>query len=216
MNTLKFFSMFFLGLISITALSQNNNDREMKTMFGNTNSIGGYGALTARYSEIGSAPGATIGFRGCLVAGHSIAIGFAGNGIISDFKYDAKLGKDAILAGGYGGLHLEPILNPYSPIHLAIPMTIGAGGISYSTTNRDFTWTDNTNDPHNIDSKAFFFFEPGIELEMNVLKFVRFAIGGYYRFTSDVSLHYADNTPIQKSDFLRGFSAGLTLKFGKF
>jgi len=219
MKTIKKFLVVLFFLVSWSAFAQiTDGDDQMHTLFSNgSRSIGGYGGITARYTELGSAPGAVVGFRGCMVAGHTVAVGFGGNGIFSNFRYDNKLGKDALLAGGYGGLYIEPILLPKLPVHIALPVMIGVGGISYSLNNNNQNWRQNNYTESNIiDSKAFFIVEPGVELEFNVVKYFRLAIGAYYRFTSDVKLQYDDNTPIEKPGFLRGLSTGVTLKFGKF
>lgn len=219
MKTIKILFSVLFFLVNLSVFAQNTEgDDQIHTLFSNdSRSYGGYGGITARYSELGSAPGAVVGFRGCMIAGHSIAVGFGGNGIFSNFSYDTKLGKDALLAGGYGGLYIEPIILPKMPVHIAIPVMIGVGGISYSLNNNDQNWRHNNYTESNIiDSKAFFIVEPGVELEFNVVKYFRLAIGAYYRFTSNVNLQYDDNTPIEKPGFLRGLSTGVTLKFGMF
>jgi hypothetical protein len=60
------------------------------------------------------------------------------------------------------------------------------------------------------DANAFFVLEPGVEIEMNVARFMRISIGGSYRLTSKLDLMNTD------PNALRGFSGNLSLKFGKF
>lgn len=219
MKTIQTIFAVIFSFLCFSGLAQNNQgDDQMRTLFNNSSrSFGGYGGITARYSELGSAPGAVVGFRGCLIAGHTVAVGFGGNGIFSNINYDSKLGKDALLAGGYGGLYLEPVVLPKLPIHVAFPLMVGVGGISYSISNSNQNWRQSNSMQDNvIDSKAFFIVEPGVELEFNIVKYFRLAIGAYYRVTTDVNLRYDDNTPIENKGFLRGLSTGVTLKFGKF
>lgn len=112
------------------------------------------------------------------------------------------------MAGGYGGLVIEPIIGAKWPVHVSIPILIGAGGVGLIRNNYlKPDWEENY---YHEDVDAFFVIEPGIEVELNMVKFMRLAIGGYYRYTSD--LHLADT----KSNVLDGFSVGLTMKFGKF
>jgi hypothetical protein len=54
------------------------------------------------------------------------------------------------------------------------------------------------------------YFIPGIEIEFNVVKFMRIGLGGYYRYTSGLNLEKTGE------HIMDGFSAGLSLKFGKF
>jgi len=224
MKTLKlFFVAFFLVSTNLYLFGQENppenNNSEIKTLFKSDKAgAGGYGGITARYTEIGTIPGMVVGARGCFIAGHSLAIGIAANGIFSEKTYNDRLAQDSYFSGGYGGLCIEPIFLPKYPIHISVPIVMGAGGISYKTKSSNDDWglfASNTSSVQ--DTKSFFIAEPGVELEINVLKFFRLAMGGYYRFTSDVRLKYANsNDLIEKASFLRGFSVGVTLKLGKF
>jgi hypothetical protein len=77
--------------------------------------------------------------------------------------------------------------------------------------NDNDDWNDNYNSEA---SDAFMVIEPGVEIELNVTHFFRFCIGGYYRYTSDVDIQ--DPQFEIQSDILRGFSGGVTFKFGRF
>src|SRR5690606_29907165 len=102
---------------------------------------------------------------------------------------------------GYGGILIEPIIGHRSPIHVSLPFIIGAGGCGYEYYSE---LTDNF-DPHdyNIDAQAFFVVEPGIELEINLIKLVRIGIGASYRYTSNIDL------PATPKDALHGINAGM-------
>jgi len=182
---------------------------EIKTVFGNKKiSHGGYGALTIGYSQIDGQDAFITGARGSWVIGHSFALGLGGIGFANDLYINNSPGSQKYsLEGGYGGLILEPILLPKFPVHLSFPVLLGAGGVAYINSS----YYDNfENDFYVEDSDAFFIAEPGVELEMNLLKFIRLAVGASYRFTSDVHL---DSKP---NDVLNGYNATFTLKFGKF
>jgi len=128
---------------------------------------------------------------------------------MNDISYRNQFdSQDLNLAGGYGGLLIEPVLAPFSPVHLAFPVIIGAGGVAYVNYN---WWEYSTyQNPVVTESDAFFVFEPGVELEFNVVRFMRIGIGASYRYTSKVHLFNVSN------DVLNGFSGGFSLKFGKF
>jgi hypothetical protein len=103
-------------------------------------------------------------------------------------------------------------------VHVSIPVLIGAGGVAYI---RDY-WTPYPQYPDDYnyyteDASAYFVIEPGLELELNMVKFLRVCLGGYYRYTSNIVLQsgYGDEYTEVKPD-LNGFSFGLSLKFGKF
>lgn len=204
-----------LLLLAICAYGQESG--EMKTLFGNGGiySHGGYGGVTASYSNIGGRDAILVGGRGAWLINHRIGIGLAGTGFITESKADAQLNDRYQLLGGYGGLFLEFIINPESPVHVSFPITIGAGGVSYARSHNSFRGNDF--DFLDEDSQAFFVVEPGIELELNVVRFMRVAFGASYRYTSDIDLNYATSgQAITTKDALRGLSGGITLKFGKF
>ncbi len=216
--------IFFISAILVTNLSwaqeEAKDPNEIRTIFKNgaVKSNGGYGAIMINYTKIDDRDAITMGAKGGWVINHKFTLGMGGYGFISEPQMDNTLGKDYEYAGGYGGLLFEPIIAGKSPIHLSIPIIIGAGGIAYTASyiNDDYHRYDETYE----DSDAFFVIEPGVELEFNVVKFMRFALACSYRYTSDVELRYTSisNNPklIADKDFLHGWNVGIAFKFGKF
>jgi len=186
----------------------DDND-DVKTLFGNGYiSHGGYGSFSVGYSEIDNKDALTMGARGAWVIGHWFALGFAGNGFLNDYHFDPGSSRNVNLSGGYGGLLMEPILLPRFPIHISLPVVIGVGGLAYTTSNAYTDWFEPNY--YTEDATSFVIVEPGVELEFNVVRFFRVAVGAYYRYTSNITLM---NTP---GDVLNGYSGAVTLKFGKF
>ena len=209
-------------------IGQNaDSDEQMRTIFGSpeVKSLGGYGALDLGFTTINKRDAVYFGARGAVVVNHSLALGIGGKGFITNPSYDVNLKQDYEMAGGYGGFYIEPIIKANSPVHVSFPMLIGAGGVGYLKHWGDYD-DDNEYENSDEDSYAFFVFEPGVEIEFNVVKWMRFAVVGSYRLTSDVKLKYKDrlgdedklfaSTAIAPSDMLRGFNVGLIMKFGKF
>jgi hypothetical protein len=161
------------------------------------------------YSSIDNKAGFVTSGRGALIIDRSLAIGFVGTGFINDFHYNPNLDRDVNIAGGYGGLLIEPIIFPSSPVHITIPLIGGVGGVTYISNyleqGRYNRW-----ESYVEDSNVFLVAEPGLELEFNLLKFFRLSLYGSYRFTSNLELM---DTP---SNALEGFATGFNLKFGKF
>ncbi len=187
-------------------------NEEYKTLFGNDAKIGGYGSFSVQYGPLAQDKNAVVfSARGAAIFGHGIAVGVIGKGYLTDFYYDENFKGDVNLAGGYGGIFIEPIVFPKFPVHISFPVTLGLGGITYCSRY------DVDNDPDNNewecyveDSDLYFLVEPGAELELNLTRFFRLAFGVYYRYTTELDLM---NTP---ADALNGFSGGVTFKFGKF
>ena len=125
-----------LFLISLAAFSQDPEfdyyrSREIKTLLGRNREGGAYGVFTTGYSVIDNKHAVLFGGRFGWLASHSVGIGFGATGFINEFHYEPSLDREVSLAGGYGGLYIEPILFPRFPVHLSFPVLFGAGGISY-------------------------------------------------------------------------------------
>lgn len=186
--------------------TEKRKDDEIKTLIGGSDEIGGYGGLSVLYSQIDAKDAIVFGARGGLIMGHMFAMGIGGAGFVNDAHYDFALDRNVSLTGGYGGMFFEPILLPKFPVHLSVPVLIGIGGVAYTSVERT-EWDDQY---FVEDSETFLLVEPGIELEMNITHFFRFAMGAYYRYTSEIELLNTDK------DVLNGFSFGVNFKFGKF
>ena len=202
-----------LAIPVLRAQDTDNSNNEFKTLFGNRNvSHGGYGALTINYSQIDSRDAIVIGARGAWLIGHGFALGFAGSGFLNDYSWNPAIagGRNVNLTGGYGGLLMEPIIFPRFPVHISIPVLIGAGGIAYTSTFNPYPYDYENFELFVEDATSYLVVEPGIEIEINVVRFFRLALGGYYRYTSSIRLYDT------QEDVLNGWSAGITLKFGKF
>lgn len=196
---------------------------EMRTVFSKSDGKidhGGYGAFSIGYTSIDNKSALIMGGRGGWLIDHHFTIGLAGYGFFNNVSnIDDAMVSDYNLTGGYGGLFLEAIIAPNNPIHLSVPVVIGAGGVTAIQTD---WWNEYHWEYYNYDGAAYFVFEPGLEIEMNLVKFFRLAIGGSYRLTNGINLNYnyTDNgqfTSVQvPKDALDGFNAYLTLKFGWF
>jgi hypothetical protein len=201
--------LIFLGLGFLLASAQDNgDDDQISTLFSHNRSNGGYGAVSFMYTQIDGKDAFLVGGRGSWIMGHSFAIGLGGCGFINEVNYHDMHNTNVNdnLAGGYGGLYLEPIVAPRFPVHLSFPILVGFGGVSNIV--YDDNWDEVIYDDTMTDT--YMVFEPSVELEFNMARHVRMAATFGYRFTSNIDL---GNT---KPDILEGYNAGLVLKFGKF
>jgi hypothetical protein len=206
-----------LGLSAAT-FGQERTGNEIQTIFGNPDKKidhGGYGAFTVGYTSIDGEPVLTLGGRGGWLIDHHVTLGFAGLGFATETYIDgywpdqAGFQEGYYMVGGYGGFFVEPIIAPFSPIHVSFPILIGGGGLTLNETSwHDYNWEYDYYEPFDWDS--YFVFEPGVEVEMNVVKFFRIALGASYRLTSNLHMDYVPK------DMMNGFNASMTFKFGKF
>lgn len=210
--------MFLLLPATYThAQEREGSDDEIVTLLGSSDAIGGYGAFSTRYFQLDNRDGVMFGGRGGVIVGHGISFGITGTGFVTQSAYDPVIGDDAMIVGGYGGIYIEPILLPRFPVHIALPVTLGIGGIGYKINNND-SW-ENWEEDHSS-GHGFLLVEPGVEVEFNVMRHFRFAVGASYKITSNLELRYNTggnyNTRIVPSDALNGLTVGVTFKFGVF
>ena len=183
------------------------SDDEIKTIFSGSKSNGGYFDLYVNYTEVDSREAIEIGSRIAFIIGHSLSIGIDGAGFISNIEEESP-GKENLITGGYGGLVIEPIIFPKAPVHITTPILMGGGAAVYAVTNDrypDEMMSDNV-DP-------FLLVRPGLEIEFNITRYLRFSLGASYRITTNMG-----NTDERflSSKGMNGLSGGISFKLGKF
>lgn len=217
-------TLALLVLAAAPVLSQTTTAEEppLRTLLGGNKKLhhGGWGGLTTHHTRIMDQDALLVGVRAGWMIDHRVTIGLGGHGLVTNVgntAYDDHLTangevlhRGSSLYMGYGGLLIEPVIAYRSPVHITLPVIVGAGGVTYdhsSIISDEF-------DPHgyheHYDAQAFFVVEPGIELELNVIPLVRVGIGASYRYTSDLHL------PATPKDALHGSNVGLSLKIGRF
>jgi len=212
LNLMVLSGLFVSAQVDDEVIQEDYRQDEIKTLFhkGRGGSVGGYGELSMLYTQIDNRDAFVFGARAGVLMGHMMTIGFCGSGFFNDSRYYDGMAEKISIAGGYGGLFFEPILLPRFPVHIAIPVTVGVGGVAFA---RMYDYNE-FDDYYPEESDAYLVIEPGIELELNITRFFRFSIGGYYRYTTDVDLTIG--TQKVPGDLLQGFSGGINFKFGKF
>lgn len=174
-----------------------------------------HGVYLGVSQHIGRISNETAGFTSikvAYVANRKFEIGFEGTLFYSLQPNNTNVyeGKDILLFGGYGGLHLEPILFGNRFISVSFPLLIGAGTatILERKENGEFAFEEEFEDTYDYDS--FFIAEPGINILYNVSRFVQIETGVRYRISKPFKL------PFYGKDNIKGFSAGLGIKIGVF
>ena len=194
-----------------------SGDHEIKTLFKSSNhtaKIGFYIGPEGAWTQFDDRNVFLGGLSMGVIVNHFFSVGLGGYGILNSryLWYDnlkPAVSQGAYLYGGYGGVKLEFRVLPKAPALLNFPILLGGGGLVYNT------WAFNTHDGsiyngETIDWDAFFVVEPGMMLEVNLLKFMRLDAGLSYRYTPDLDLV---NT---RSDLINNFNVNFSLKFGKF
>lgn len=169
---------------------------------------GAYGSLWAGYTQVDKHNGFSYGINGARLINHVIGIGFS----ITGFSNEYFLGHEAgsvfqSLQGAYAGLLVEPIVIGRSPVHVSFPCTFGIGGVAELEAHY---WDYYDNTYYYKDSDLYFVAEPGVDVELNIVKHLRIAVGAKYRITS------ATHLTGFSTHALNGYSISVALKFGKF
>jgi len=187
-----------------------HHPQEIRTIFGDHPGNGGYGAISLGYTQVDGRNGVMMGGRGVWIIGHGLGMGLGGYGFVNDPEFNVTDNLYYSLAGGYGGFIFEPILLGRWPVHVSLPVLLGAGGVALTSYSEDIYNQLEPYDTYFEESSAFLVAEPGVELEMNLVRFIRLSFFGSYRFTTDLVMQ---NTNPRA---LKGWSTGVTIKIGSF
>ena len=94
---------------------------------------------------------------------------------------------------------------PEAIVHLTVGALLGGGTVNYRVTDQA------PGAPATYAVDGFFQAQPEVEAEVNVLRFMRVAVGGYYRIAAGVELE----GKLGNSD-VSGPGGLLLVKFGKY
>lgn len=197
--------LFFLILLQVVAstVAQESNDyvefNDRKNVVHGVylGIAGSYGKIDKKDTYLGSV-------KIAYVANQQFEVGIIGVGLYSEQNAQSSSFSYGDLVGGYGGLHLEPILFGKSQVNMSFPVLIGGGAVGYLNGDIDDPFTD-------VDQwDAIFVFEPGVNVLYNISRYVQLEAGLKYRFSSST-----DFQPGLVSD-INGFSAGIGINVGVF
>lgn len=215
--------VLMLGVLFITnqnaqAQKETKPNQEIQTIFGPETSFGGYGGISLGVTRINNQEAISAGIRAAWILNHSLAVGFAGKGFVSELENELLPQNNySYLGGGYGGVLIEPIVLGNRPINLSVPILFGAGGIGFESGDYNEYYDQFYSQLNDYD--LFFIVEPGVELQLNLTPFFRVAFGAQYRFTTETELstnfNDTDIAILDKGD-LNDFTFNVTFKFGKF
>lgn len=168
---------------------------------------GGFGGPVVKFTSINNQFALLVGGRGGWILNHQLVIGGGGYGLVNEVKANESFfGTRYLMNMGYGGFEIEYILDPNKVLHGSIYLLLGGGAINhrnpYNHDWPDLDWDKNAD--------VFFIAEPALNLELNIVTFMRVNLGVSYRFISGVEKYDFKNSD------LAGASALLTFKFGKF
>jgi hypothetical protein len=222
---LKTIFMISAVLMSATAFAQEvetkepepKDDYHIQTVFkGGANSIRGYGALTNKFTTIRGEYANLVGAYGGVLINHKFMIGLGAAALTNTLEVPLQYSADPTLDLNYEygqfGLMTEYILGSNKAFHVSFDLFSGAG---FTLQNERENWHDDDDfdwdeDHDSMDTNWFFVVEPGVQFEINVFKWMRFAPGISYR-----AAFGSDGMGMRDSD-ISNISYNATLKFGRF
>lgn len=196
-------------LLSSASIAQQ---RKVNTLFNShIRSSGGYGAITNQFTQIRGDFANLSGFYGGWYINHHFLIGVGASASTNNIKVPLQFNSDPsrnkTYQYGQFGLMTEYVLGSDKTFHLVLQAFGGAGfSLQYERNN----WHTNPQYNNITNEDWFVVAEPGVQLEMNLFKWMRFSPGVSYRATFG-----SDGAGLKDKD-LSNVSYNATLKFGKF
>jgi hypothetical protein len=208
---LSFHFLFFL-VAALNSYAQDN-----QTIFQSTgiHRSGGYAALSNKFTKINGHFANMPEIYGGWFINRRFMIGLEAAGTtnyipvaLADQNYP---GNKMTYQYGQAGLMTEYVVASTRRVHFNVNLMTGTG-FSLQYDRRDFDdWDFDWDDRHGDDDPRFFFvMEPGVQVELNLLKWMRFSPGVSYRKAFN-----AKGNGLTDGD-LSNISYNLTLKFGVF
>ena len=188
---------------------------EIQTVFGKGKPVGGYGAISNKFTSIGSGFANMTEVYGGIYLNKKLMIGASAAGTTNYISVPSQYSIDPLkrMSYEYGqvGMITEYVMRSNKSIHVVFSMFGGAGfTMQYE---RPEWYHDNYNDNYDYSAGSedvFFVAEPGVQLEVNVFKWMRFSPGISYRTTFGSTAAGLSDADLSK------ISYNATLKFGKF
>jgi hypothetical protein len=189
----------------------DTDNEEVKSILGRGNDLNGFGSLDLKVTELAGDNGMIIGGYGGVLVNRRYFLGLAGYGLVSEVEWqdpDLIDSRPLEVHMGYGGIMIGGIIGSKKVVHLAIPVFLGAGSVEM--VDGDFFPNQPNDSEFVVENTAFMILEPGAQVEVNITKSLRIAIGGSYRLISGVNLDSLSD------DDLSGAAVNLSVKLGRF
>ncbi|MBL7740577.1 MAG: hypothetical protein JNK14_15265 [Chitinophagaceae bacterium] len=198
-----------LMLYSMISIAQ---EKKMNTLFDRKlRYSGGYGTLTNKLTTIRGDFANISGIYGGWFINHQFMIGLGAaastNNIKVPLQYSTDPSQNRTYQYGQFGLMTEYVIASHKTFHVVLQAFGGAG---FTMQYQRHRWPSNPVIDDVTDENWFVVAEPGVQLEMNVFKWMRFSPGVSYR-----AAFGSDAAGLKDKD-LSAVSYNATLKFGRF
>lgn len=193
-----------VGFTSLVFAQNELNDREkkdqMQTLFSFDSRITGYGSLDSKFTRLNDKDAVIIGAHGGVIFNSYFYFGLGAYGLVTTSQVSASLpGESFDMHMGYTGMMMGFNIMPKKVVHFSVPLFLGVGNLELEQ-----------NDVF-VENSAFLLLEPGLQLELNVVHFMKIGMGAGYRMVHGTNLRN-DIT----DDDLSYWSGNFSIVFGKF
>jgi hypothetical protein len=209
MKKLSTLSILLLLTVCSTSFAQ-----EIQTIFRTPHATGGYGVLTNKFTTIRGEFANVSGIYGGFFINHRFMIGLEVAGLTNDIRvpeeYSVRPGTTMSYGYAQAGLITEYVVGSNKAVHVVFNAFAGPGFTFQYRRHHSDEFDHDDNDENEYDENCFFVAEPGVQVELNIFRWMRFSPGISYRFVSG-----SDARGLTDSD-LQNVSYSVSLKFGKF
>ncbi|HNT50652.1 MAG TPA: hypothetical protein PKK67_08700 [Cyclobacteriaceae bacterium] len=188
--------------------------QEIQTLFGREGSANGYAAISNKFTTInGHFANMNEVYGGVFINRRwLLGMGFAAstNDIRVPQQYSVNPWQPMTYQYGQGGFMLERVIHSNRSIHLVVNLFSGVGFTAQYHRPQWNEWDDFDDFSTTHDENWFYVLEPGAQLEMNLLRWLRISPGISYRNT------YGSNGLGLSDNSLSNWSYNFTVKIGGF
>ena len=192
-------AMYSLSFGQTQTIEPDKKD-QMQTLFGYDSKITGYGSIDSKFTRLNEKDAVIIGAHGGVIFNSYFYFGLGAYGLVTNHQLEGSLPNESLqMHMGYTGLMMGFNVLPSKVVHFGIPLFVGVGNIELERQNVF------------MENSAFLVFEPALQLEVNVVRFMKVGLGAGYRMVSNTNLQ-ADIS----DDDLSYWTGNFSLVFGKF
>jgi hypothetical protein len=165
-----------------------------------------YGSLNGDFTSFG---GGSL----MLMINNRFAFGVTGQSSISN-TFSPTNSSPLFVRSRFGGAKMEYSVNPFSALHITLPLVVGVGVVQADSLSTRFGYLGGgeRNNFYSRRGNSYVVIQPGVNVEANLLKFMKLFVGANYRF----SVLNDNNSTILPVSALQGLSISAGVKVGIF
>jgi hypothetical protein len=200
---MKYFIIVIFCVLTITVQAQTGGTA--KTLFGGKDlKVGYFVNPSVQVGEIAGKSSTIPGIGAGVILDNKVSMSILYKMSLSENTPPGEL-NEFYLHSQFVGLKLEYLLKPDNPVHLTFPLELGAGDVELDLKDN----FENSNISVPSEDRGFFYIEPGIALEVNVMKYLKFGIGASYRLVSNMTFRTVSSNDLQGFNISAGIKVGL-------